>query len=173
MQLSILTMDDYTWSTTGLSLGPLLFLIYINDLLLNIQEAKLILYADDTNVLITDMSPDTLQTKLSLVVKQLESWVLNNDLIINCSKTVDMSFQICHSIPTYKPHILLQNNGIEYKNVVKFLGLYITGNLNWRAHICYLCNNLSKYVFVIKCVKKNFQQPGVLEHLFRIISSAT
>ena len=133
----------------------------------------MILYANDTNVLITDRSPDTLQTKLSLVVKQLEIWFLYNDLLINSSKTVDMSFHLCHSIPTYKPQILLQNNGIEYKNEVKFLGLYITGNLNWRAHICYLCNNLSKYVFVIKSVKKNFQQPGVLEHLFRIISCAT
>ena len=154
-------------------LGPLLFLLYINDLPLNIQAPKLILYADDTNVLITDRSPDTLQTKLSLVVKQLEIWFLYNDLLINSSKTVDMSFHFCHSIPTYKPHILLQNNGIEYKSVVKFLGLIITGNLNWRAHICYVCNNLSKYVFVIKSVKKSFQQPGVLEHLFRIISFAT
>ena len=97
-----------------------------------------------------------MQTKLSSVVKQLEIWFLNNDLIINSSKTVDMSFHLCHSIPNYKPHILLQNNGIEYKIVVIFLGLYITGNLNWRVHICYLCNNLSKYVFVIKFVKKNF-----------------
>ena len=170
MQISILTMDDYTWSTTGLNLGPPSVSDIYNDLLLYIQEAKLILYADDTNVLITDMSPDTLQNKLSLVVKQLENLFLNNDLLINCSKTFDMSFHLCHSIPTYKPHILLQNNGIEYKNVVKFLGLYITGNLNCRAHICYLCNKFSKYVFVIKSVKKNFQQPYVLEHLFRIIS---
>ena len=49
------------------------------------------MYADDTNDLITDRSPDTLQTKLSLVVKQLEICFLNNDLIINSSKTVDMS----------------------------------------------------------------------------------
>ena len=76
MQISILTKDDYTWCITGLNLGALLFQIYFNDLLLNIQGAKLILYADDTNDLITDMSPDTLQTKLSLVVKQLEIWFL-------------------------------------------------------------------------------------------------
>jgi len=114
------------------------------------------MYAYDTNNLITDTSPDTLQTKLSLVVKQLEIWFLNNDLIINSSRTVDMSFQLCNSILTYNPHILLQNNGNEYKIVVKFICLYITGNLNWRTHICYLCNNFSKYVIVIKFEKKNF-----------------
>jgi len=119
-------------------LGPLLFLIYINDLPLNIQGAKLILYADDTNVLITDRSQDTLQTKLSLVMKQLEIWFLNNNLIINSPKTVAMSFHLCHSKLNYKPHILLQNKDIEYKNEVTFLGLYITENLNWQAHIHYL-----------------------------------
>jgi len=71
---------------------PFCFIIYINDQLLNIQGAKLIMYADNTNDLITDRSPDTLQTKPSLVVKQLEFWFLNNDLIINSSKTF-----VCHS----------------------------------------------------------------------------
>ena len=55
------------------------------------------------NILITDMSPDTLQTKLSSVVKQLEIWFINNDLIINSSKTVDISFHLCHSIPNLNP----------------------------------------------------------------------
>ena len=86
-------------------------------------------------------------------MKQLEIWFSNNDLIINIAKTVAMSFHLCHSKPTYKPHILLQNKDIEYKSEVKFLGLCITENLNWRAHICYLCDNLSKNFFVIESVK--------------------
>ena len=89
-------------------------------------------------------------------MEQLETWFSNNDLTINTSKTVAMSFHLSHSKPTFKPHILLQNKNIEYKIEVKFLGLYIIENLNWRAHICYLCDSLSKNICVIKSVKNIF-----------------
>jgi hypothetical protein len=112
-------------------LGPLLFLIYINDLPLNIQGAKLILYADDTNVLIVDKNEEALQTKLSLVTRQLEGWFSKNDLFINMVKTAAMSFLLCRSKPPFKPRILLRNTEVKYKSEVKFLGMRITGNLSF------------------------------------------
>jgi len=117
----------------GSILGPLLFVIYINDLPLYIQRAKLILYTDDTNVLVVERSQEPLQTKLPLVI-----WFLKNDFLINITKTVAMSFHLCGSKLTYKPRILLQNEEIKYKYEVTFLGLCITGNLSWRAHIGFL-----------------------------------
>ena len=84
-------------------IGPLLFLVYINDLLLNIQEAKLVLYADDTNILVIG-TDEALQAKLSSVIKQLEVWFLKNDLIVNTTKTVAMSFHLCQSKPPYKKY---------------------------------------------------------------------
>jgi hypothetical protein len=69
---------QFTWCTTGLNFGTLLFLIYINDLLLSIQGAKVILYADDTNVLVIVRNEEALQIKLSSVMKQLENWFLKN-----------------------------------------------------------------------------------------------
>jgi hypothetical protein len=59
---------------------------------MNIQDAKLVLYADDANILVTDYDRENLQAKLSSVMKQLEAWFLNNDLIVNTTETVAMSF---------------------------------------------------------------------------------
>ena len=103
----------------------------------------MILYADDNGVLIINRNQVTLQTNVSLAMKQLETWFPNN-LVINITKTVAMSFHLCHSKPIYKPHILLQKKEIEYMTEVKFLGLYITEHLSWWAHIHFLCDSLSK-----------------------------
>jgi hypothetical protein len=84
----------------GSILGPLVFLIYINDLPLNIQGAKLVLYTDDTNVLVVDRNEEALQTKLSLVMKQLDNWFLKNDVFINTTITAAMSFHLCCSKPS-------------------------------------------------------------------------
>jgi hypothetical protein len=46
---------------------------------MNVQDAKLVIYADDTNILVTDNDKENLQAKLSSVMKQLEAWFLNND----------------------------------------------------------------------------------------------
>jgi hypothetical protein len=53
-------------------LGPLLCLVYINDFPLNIQEAKLVLYADNTNILIVNNKEEVLQATIASVMKQLE-----------------------------------------------------------------------------------------------------
>jgi hypothetical protein len=91
----------------GSILGPLLLLVYINDLQLNIHEAKLVLYADDTNRFVTGNDEEALQAKISSVMKQLEVWFLNNNLIVNTTKTVATSFHLCQSKPSYKLSILL------------------------------------------------------------------
>ena len=64
-------------------LGPLLFLLYINDILLNNQAVKLVLFADDTNILVVGKNEDALQQKVLYVMKELEIWFQKNDLTIN------------------------------------------------------------------------------------------
>jgi len=75
----------------GSVLRPLLFLIYINDLPLNVKEAELVLFVDDTNLLIIKGDENGSPDFVNEVMKKLEYWFHNNNLIINVGKTVAMS----------------------------------------------------------------------------------
>jgi hypothetical protein len=66
----------------GSILGPLLFLLYINDLPQCISDAEVVLFADDTNILVIGKDINTLQRKINRVMIQLESWFLKNNLVI-------------------------------------------------------------------------------------------
>jgi hypothetical protein len=132
----------------GSILGPLLFLVYINDISLNIQGAKLVLYADDTNVLVMDRNEEVLKSKLLSVMEQLESWFHKNDFVVNTTKTAAMSFYPGHSKPSFKPPIFIRNTEIHYKSKVNFLGMSNNENLSWHAHICSLCHSLRKTFFI-------------------------
>jgi hypothetical protein len=58
------------------------FLVYINDLPSNIKEAKLVLFVDDTNILVVGKDEEDLQPQIFSIIKQLEVWFFNNDLIV-------------------------------------------------------------------------------------------
>jgi hypothetical protein len=92
----------------GLILGLLLFLLYINDLQLKIQWVKLVLFADDTNILVADKDEDVLQHKILSIMKQLEIWLQTNDLIINTDKTFAMSFHSNQCRLLFKPQIMFK-----------------------------------------------------------------
>jgi hypothetical protein len=76
----------------GSVVETLLFLIYINDLPLNVENGQLVLFADDINVLIIGRDENVLQHKVNDVMKKLEYWFKKNDLMINIGKIVSMSY---------------------------------------------------------------------------------
>ena len=71
----------------GSVLGTLLFLLYINDLPQYIWNAKVVLFADDINIVLADKDLSGLQDTVNSTMKQLESWFSNNKMIIHVNKT--------------------------------------------------------------------------------------
>jgi len=126
----------------GSALSLLLFLLYINDLPVNIHDASLVMFADDVNVLISDSDERLLQTKIVRVVAELETGFNRNDLVINAGKTGVM---LCHNRQT---HVLVKhlatfnNTNVDYTAEIKFLGIQITDTLKCHCHIQLLAGKL-------------------------------
>ena len=137
----------------GLVLGPLLFLIHINDFPLNVEDEELVLFVDDINLLIIERDENVPQYKVNEVVKKLEHWLQKNNLTINTEKTVAMSYHIKQGKLLIRMKITCRNTDIAYKSDTKFLGIHITENLKWTTHMHILKLQLSKACYIIKSVQ--------------------
>ena len=133
--------------TQGLILGPLLFLLRINDLPRIFQRVNFVLRADDANILIADKEEEVLQCKIKFVMQQLWLWFCKNDLIVNVDKTCAISFHSHQNRYPSRPRIIFNNDEIAYSSELNFLGLFITENLAWHVQIHSFCANLSKIYY--------------------------
>ena len=116
----------------GSVLGPVLFIIYTNDLPASINDNNInvVLYADDTTIL---KSSSTMYDALS----KAENWFKANNLTLNKDKTQQVKFT-------------LDKTTINNVKNIKFLGIYLSSSLNWSFHVQWVCDKLSRMVFAIR-----------------------
>lgn len=130
-------------------LSPLLFLIYINDIPV-ISGAKLCLYADDTALLVSSPNKFVVFKKLKLSLQALESWFRNWNLRLHRSKSSAILFRCKNTTKnTALSHAskigTLQYEGtpIPWCSTVKYLGVYLSDNLSFNAHLNYIINRVN------------------------------
>lgn len=132
----------------GSILGPLLFLIFINDLVNSAPALDCILFADDTNVFSTD------NVKLQGELNIINDWCLSNRLILNNSKTFQVIFKNPSKISQSQNLCLsLNNSQLQIKDSAQFLGITLDNNLTFSKHIQGLVRKLNYILLVLRFIR--------------------
>jgi hypothetical protein len=137
----------------GSILGPLLFLLFINDLpkFLNDTSAP-ILFADDTSILILHQNSLIFYKTINDVLQTLNAWFKQNLLSLNLAKTHFIKF-VSKNNKFSELNINFGNKSISVTDCTRFLGLTINCTLTWTNHIDLLTNKLSSTCFLIRNIK--------------------
>ncbi len=127
----------------GSVLGPLLFLLYINDISESSKVLKFFLFADDTTVYYSDKTNRGTEDLLNLELSKVSAWLAANKLSLNVKKSNFLHF---HHGNCKKTTINLKLNGtaVEEKEVTKYLGVFIDNKLTWKSHIEHVKTKLSR-----------------------------
>ena len=126
----------------GSILGPILFLIFINDFCSVSNTGNQLLFADDATHYDSDYHYPTVLNRVNGALRVLEQWFLANRLSINILKTEAMVFTRRNIYFPLAP-VIMQNNPISYSYSFKFLGVVLDFKLNWKAHISRVQSKLS------------------------------
>ena len=123
----------------GSVLGPLLFIIYINDLPNALLFSDATLFADDTCILYSNPSLKLIQKRLNIDLKRLFKWLCANKISLNVSKTEVLLFRDKRKTINHNVGLKLNGKPLFFSRYVKYLGILLDEHLSWTFH----CNTLS------------------------------
>lgn len=128
----------------GSVLGPLLFLIYINDLSNSILFSDVFHFADDTNLLYSSSSLKSIKKHINIDLKHLLHWLNANKISLNATKTEVVLFRHRNKQLDYDVRLKLNGNKLYFTNSVRYLGVILDPHLSWKTHLDNLALKLRK-----------------------------
>jgi hypothetical protein len=146
----------------GSILGPLLILVYINDIISDIN-ANIRLFTDDTNLFIVVEDPITASTILNTDLQKIISWAEKWLVKFNPLKTESLLLSLKTNRLINHPPIIMQNTQIKELHNHKHLGITFIHDLRWSTHIEYIKNKAWKRINVMK--KKLTRQELTTNHV--------
>ena len=156
----------------GSVLGPLLFLVYINDLGSVLNYSKHLLYADDTVIYCSDNNQNTIENQLQYDLDRFGTWCKGNKLTINSKKSNFVTFGTkCRITKIHNLTISLNEEKLAKVPTYKYLGVYLDSTLNFNKHIdnnrkifshkLYLLSRICRYIneYTAICIYKTMIAP--------------
>ena len=134
----------------GSILGPLLFLLYVNDIPHSSNHLSFVLFADDTNIFLSHPQLNTLINTFNNEINHVSNWFKANKLSLNVSKTNYIHFSNKKKKHTSTINIKIDGSIIHPTDKTKFLGIIIDQKLNWKPHIIKITNQISRSIGIIK-----------------------
>ena len=145
----------------GSTLGPLLFLLYINDLPNCSDKLLFRLFADDTNIFYSSGSARDLETVVNQELTKILEYCAANKLSINFKKT---NYMLITS-PRKKTNLSITACNIQRKEYIKYLGVYIDENLKWDTQIAHINNKIAKNTGILFKLR-HYVSIRTLKHLY-------
>jgi hypothetical protein len=155
----------------GSILGPLLFLIYINDLH-KASNLMSVMFADDTNLFLSNNSITTLFQNMNMELTKISDWFKMNKLSLNVEKTKWTLFHPASKkklLPCELPLLFIDK--IQIKRVISanFLGIYVDENLSWKYHIDFLSNKVAKSIGILYKARGVLNKRSLIQLYFSFI----
>ena len=137
----------------GSILGPILFIIYNNDLPSISPNLMTTLFADDTNFSLTHKNFEPMVGSLNDELLKIHDWTVANRLTINNSKTELLLFSN-RSTPHNNEQVVLNGSYVKFVDHAKFLGIYIDSKMNFKKHINYITGKIAKHAGILYRIKQ-------------------
>ena len=137
----------------GSVLGPLLFILYINDIVNATSIAKFVLFADDSNLFISHIDRFKLYELGNQLLRDIFLYCAANYLVINYDKCCFIEFKRPNNVP--KINLSFPFNSIESEEKCKFLGVYINSNLDWNDQIAHARKLVSQAIGALYSIRHN------------------
>ena len=153
----------------GSILGPLLFIIYLNDLPYITEKLKTLVYADDTTLFASLNNDDftTIKDGINDELNLISNWLKLNKLSLNIQKSKAMLFHTVNR-QVQIPDLYIDNIKIDFADEFNFLGLVLDRNLNWKSHVNFISKKISKTVGIMTKLK-NFLPRRALHNIYNAL----